>query len=88
MNYFKLTVSTPDGNRYSGEAEALFLRGSEGDLAVLANHAPFVTPVKSCVCRIVSADGNEIEANIRGGLLSVADGGDTILLTTTFDIFE
>jgi len=49
MNTFKLTVSTPDGNAFSGYAQALFVRGSEGDLAVLANHAPLVTSVKECV---------------------------------------
>ncbi len=86
MNTFKLTVSTPDGERYKGETEALFVRGSEGDLAVLANHAPFVTPVKACKCRIITSDGEEIEADVFGGLLSVADGGDTILLTTTFNL--
>ena len=88
MNTFKLTVSTPDGNRYSGDAAALFVRGSEGDLAVLANHAPLVTPVKACECRIVTDDGEELKAEIFGGLLSVADGGDTILLTTSFNITE
>ena len=84
MNTFKLTVSTPDGNKYQGSAEALFVRGTEGDLAILASHAPFVTAVKECVCRIITEDGEEIEADIKPGLLSVSDGGDTILLTTSF----
>ncbi len=84
MNSFKLTVSTPDGNAYEGGAEALFVRGTEGDLAVLANHAPLVTAVKECICRILPEDGDEISAEIKGGLLTVSDGGDTILLTTTF----
>lgn len=84
MNTFKLTVSTPDGNVFEGEAEALFVRGTEGDLAVLANHAPFVTAVKECTCRIVPDGKDEISREIKGGLLSVSDGGDTILLTTSF----
>ncbi len=84
MNTFKLTVSTPDGNKYTGDAQALFVRGSEGDLAILANHAPFVTPVKACECRIITDEDEEISADVLGGLLSVSDGGDTILLTTSF----
>lgn len=84
MNTFELKVSTPDGNKFEGEAQALFVRGSEGDLAVLANHAPFVTSVKNCVCRIIGGDGNEITADIKGGLLSVFEGGNTVLLTTKY----
>lgn len=85
MNTFELTVSTPDGNMFEGEAQALFVRGSEGDLAVLASHAPFVTSVKDCVCRIINDEGEEISAEIKGGLLSVTDGGKTILLTTAYN---
>ena len=88
MSTFNLTVSTPDGNRFSGDAQALFVRGSEGDLAVLANHAPLVTPVKECECKILTDEGDEIKADIIGGLLSVADGGDTILLTMSFKTKE
>ncbi len=85
MNTFMLTVSTPDGNRFEGEAQALFVRGTEGDLAILADHAPLVTAVKDCACRIVDGDGGEISADISGGLLSVSDGGDAILMTTSFE---
>ena len=84
MNTFKLTVSTPDGNSFDGSAAALFVRGSEGDLAVLASHAPFVTSVKECECRILTEDGDEIKAEIKGGILSVSEGGETTLLTTSF----
>ena len=34
MNTFPLTVASPDGNLFHGEAVQLTLRGSEGDLAV------------------------------------------------------
>ena len=86
MNTFRLTVSTPDGNRFDGDAEAIFLRGSEGDLAILSGHAPLVTAVMECVCRIIDKDGEEIAADIKGGLLNVSEDGRTILLTTTFDV--
>ena len=47
MNTFTLTVATPDGNRFQGEAVGLFVRGAEGDLAVLAGHTPFITAVQA-----------------------------------------
>ena len=43
MNTFPLTVASPDGKLFHGEAVQLTLRGSEGDLAVLAGHIPFIT---------------------------------------------
>ena len=35
---------------------------------------------------ILTEDGDEIKAEIKGGLLSVSDGGETTLLTTSFQI--
>jgi len=84
MNTFDLVVSTPDGNVFEGKAEALFVRGTEGDLAVLADHAPLLTAVQDCTCRILTEASDEITAQILGGLLSVTEGGATILLTTSF----
>ncbi len=59
MNTFPLTVASPDGNLFHGEAVQLTLRGSEGDLAVLAGHIPFITAVKPGACRILLPDGTE-----------------------------
>ncbi|MBR3779345.1 MAG: F0F1 ATP synthase subunit epsilon [Clostridia bacterium] len=79
MNTFNLTVATPDGNRYQGEAEGLFVRGAEGDLAILAGHMPFITSVKAGKCRIQTPDGDERSATLDGGLLTVSDKTVTLL---------
>jgi len=71
MNTYKLTIATPDGNRFQGEAEALFVRGAEGDLAVLARHTPFITSVMPGKCRVQLSDGEEKTATLDGGLLTV-----------------
>lgn len=83
MNTFKLIVSSPDGDFYNDQAEALYLRGHDGDLAVMAGHVPFMTSVKPCVCRIVTADGQEKAADIAGGLLTVS-AKSAVLLSSTF----
>ena len=59
MKEFSLTVSSPDGNIFSGKAVFLSLRGADGDLAVLADHAPFVTSVQPCICCFELQDGTE-----------------------------
>ena len=79
MNTFPLTVASPDGKLFHGEAVQLTLRGSEGDLAVLAGHIPFITAVKPGACRILLPDGTERAGRTDGGLLTVAADRVTLL---------
>ena len=79
MNTYQLTVATPDGKRFEGEVEALFVRGAQGDLAVLAGHMPFITSVQAGKCRIQTPDGDERSATLDGGLLTVSNAAVTLL---------
>lgn len=72
MNTFKLTVSSPDGHLFSGECEKFDARGSEGELAIMANHVPFITSVVKCNCTLHLPDGEKKTASTEGGLLTVA----------------
>ena len=79
MNPFHLIVSSPDGNLFDGKAVMLTVRGTEGELAVMAGHIPFVTAVVACDCTIVTDDDTERLAHTDGGLLSVAQDKVTLL---------
>ena len=79
MNTFKLTVASPDGNVFDGDAEMLVVRGALGELAVMAGHIPFVTTVKPCDFKIVLPDENEILGHVDGGILTVAENKVTLL---------
>ena len=79
MNTYKLTISTPDGNRFQDEVYALFLRGADGDLAVLAGHTPFITSVQAGQCRLQLPDDTERTATLDGGLLTVGANAVTLL---------
>ena len=83
MNTFLLTISTPAGNCFSEAVESLSLRGTEGELAVMARHVPFVTAVKEGACVIITADGDERRAHTKAGLLTV-DKEQTTLLSDSF----
>ena len=48
MKDYTLKISTPDGDAFSGSALSLSVRGTEGELGILAGHAPFVTAVVPC----------------------------------------
>ena len=83
MKSYNLTVSTPDGSAFDGEACMLIVRGTQGELAILAGHIPFITAVKPCDCVIVLPDDSEKTAQIGGGILTV--GADkTTLLSSSF----
>ena len=82
MNTFKLTVASPLGNVFDGEAFMLTVRGIEGELAVMACHAAFMTTVKPCDCKIVFPDETERSAHVDGGILTVADNKATLLSGT------
>ena len=79
MNTYKLTIATPDGNRFQGEVYALYLRGAEGDLAILAGHTPFITSVQAGACRLHLPDDSERAATLDGGLLTVSAQAVTLL---------
>ena len=79
MKSYNLIVSTPDGNVFEAQASMLTLRGSEGELAILAGHIPFITAVKPCECVIVLPDDSEKTAQIGGGILTVTNEKTTLL---------
>ena len=78
MKTFKFVISTPDGNFYEGDIVKISLRGAEGDLAIMANHTPFVTSVKPCRAHIEFEDGTIKFFSLERGLLSV--GADSVTL--------
>ena len=72
MNTFLLAISSPDGDVFRGEICSIFLRGAEGELAVMAGHIPFVSYVKPCECKIELEDGEEMKGRIESGILRVS----------------
>jgi len=79
MNTFKLTVASPDGNKFEGEIVKLDVRGVEGELAIMAGHIPFMTSLVSAPCVIWLEDGSKKEATATGGLLTVGSDNATLL---------
>ncbi len=85
MRAFQLTVSSPDGNLFSGKVLKLDVRGVEGELAVMAGHVPFVTSVLKAPITILTEEGETLHARSDGGLLTV--GTDRVnYLSGTFSL--
>ncbi len=79
MKTYPLVISSPDGDLFRGDAQMLILRGTEGDLAVMAGHVPFVTAVKQGACTLVGAEGERREGTIEEGILTVDAEKVTVL---------
>lgn len=79
MNTYNLIISTPDGSVFDGKAEILVVRGTEGELAVMAGHVPFITAVKAGQCKVILSDDEQKTAQIGGGILTVQNNKTTLL---------
>jgi F-type H+-transporting ATPase subunit epsilon len=52
---FDLSVVTPEGAAYEGEAEMLIVPGDAGEIGVLARHAPLVAMLRAGEIRVKAA---------------------------------
>ncbi len=86
MSTFPLKIVTPDGLIYDGEAERLIVRSTTGDLAIMARHINYVTPLGMGKATVI-ANGKRREAACIGGMLSVVNG-EVTLVPTTFEWAE
>ncbi|MBQ4617275.1 MAG: F0F1 ATP synthase subunit epsilon [Clostridia bacterium] len=79
MKEFTFLLSSPDGELFRGEVTMISLRGTEGSLAIMAGHIPFLTAVVPCDCTITLENGTEKVAELDGGLLTVSGTEATLL---------
>ena len=79
MKQYKLVISTPQGNVYEDNVMMLSVRGTEGSLAIMANHIPFITTTKDGEVKIIDGEENEFTANASSGLLTVTKESVTLL---------
>jgi F-type H+-transporting ATPase subunit epsilon len=54
---FSVSVVTPEGAAFEGEAEMLIVPGAAGEIGVLARHAPLVAMLKAGSTRVHLGDG-------------------------------
>ena len=83
MTLFPLKIVTPDGLIFDGQAEKLIVRTTSGDVAILARHINYVTPLGMGQAVVVTENGRRTAACI-GGMLSVMNG-EVTLVPTTFE---
>jgi F-type H+-transporting ATPase subunit epsilon len=85
---FKLELVSPERLLFSGEVEQVMVPGSEGDMTVLAYHAPLLTTLRPGVLDIAFPGGEHQRYFIRGGFAEVGPSGLTVLAETAIDLRE
>ena len=84
---FKLDVVSPEAIVWSGEAELLVTRTTEGEIGILADHEPTMAALATGSSAIHTPDGGEITLAIHGGFLQVFHN-EVTLLTDRAEIAE
>lgn len=81
---FALELVSPERVLFSGEATEVVVPASEGEITVLAGHAPFMSALRAGVVRI---DGSK-RLFVRGGFADVSAAGLTLLAEQAVPVEE
>ena len=79
MATFTFELVSPERVLFSGAVDAVVLPASEGDMTVLAGHAPTMTALKTGFLVITDTPGNGRRVLVRGGFADIGGGGLTVL---------
>jgi F-type H+-transporting ATPase subunit epsilon len=70
---FSVSVVTPEGPAFDGDAEMLIVPGAEGEIGVLARHAPLVAMLNAGSTRVHLGDGDVREFATGPGFFQVLE---------------
>lgn len=77
-----LEIVTPERKVYAQEVIMVVVKGSEGELGILPNHIPMVTPLKIAPLIAKKADKTEDTIAVNGGFMEVRKDKVVILAET------
>src|SRR5437588_12009691 len=70
---FEVSLVTPEGAAFEGDAEMLIVPGAAGEIGVLARHAPLVAMLKAGSTRVHMGDGEIREFATGPGFFQVLE---------------
>lgn len=76
---FKFELVSPEKLLVSEDVESVVVPGTEGDMTVMARHAPVMTSVKPGVVTVKSAEGGEERYVVFGGFADILPETCTLL---------
>jgi F-type H+-transporting ATPase subunit epsilon len=86
---FDVSLVTPDGAAYEGEAEMIIVPGADGEIGVLARHAPLIATLKAGSTRVHPGEGAEVHEFATGpGFFQVLQDRAIALVDHAVDVNE
>ncbi len=85
---FKFELVSPARLLVSRDVEQVIVPGSEGEMTVLAHHAPLLTTLRPGLLDIGFPGGEHQRYFVRGGFAEVSPAGLTVLAETAVDLNE
>ena len=79
MATFKFELVSPERILFSGDVVSVIVPSVEGEMTVLAGHAPLVATLKAGVVFVQTTESNGKEFFVNGGLVEVNQASTTIL---------
>jgi F-type H+-transporting ATPase subunit epsilon len=70
---FSVSVVTPDGPAYEGDAEMIIVPGAAGEIGVLARHAPLIATLKAGSTRVHVSESQVLEFATGPGFFEVLE---------------
>jgi len=80
MKLLNLTISRVDLPVFGGEVVSVTVPGTAGEMTLLANHAPIISPLKEGTILIKKESGEDESVSITSGTLELSDNHATILI--------
>ncbi|ODT08725.1 MAG: F0F1 ATP synthase subunit epsilon [Mesorhizobium sp. SCN 65-20] len=85
---FKFELVSPERLLVSEQVESVVIPGSEGEMTVMANHAPLMTTIKPGVVTVKAAGGKEERYVVFGGFADIVPSGCTLLAESATPVKE
>ena len=88
LDLFTFELVSPEKLLFSGEVEQVLVPGAEGDMTVMAKHAPLITTLRPGLLELDFPGGKRQRFFARGGFAEVIPAGLTVLAETAIDLDE
>jgi F-type H+-transporting ATPase subunit epsilon len=87
MATFHFDLVSPEKLLFAGDVTQVDLPGSEGDMGVLAGHAPLVKALRPGIL-VVFREGGDLRVVVNGGFAEVGPAGLTVLADMAVPVAE
>jgi F-type H+-transporting ATPase subunit epsilon len=85
---FDVSLVTPEGPAYEGQAEMIVVPGAAGEIGILARHAPLVAMLKAGSTRVYVSEGTIVEFATGPGFFKVEQDRALALVDDAVDARE